>query len=548
MLGSTLASCSSGTDLSPTALSDANNTESLSTAAFESPLTIGGFVLIDADSDQPISTYNPLLSGTTLYLDQLPTNVNLIALASADTESVQFGLNASPSFRIENEPPYAIQGDDKGNYKPWQLQPGTYQITATAFSNNRATGLAGEPQALQFQVEATTPETPSEHSVITGIQLINADTDQPIQGYAPLLDGAVISLAFLPTRNLNILVETTSEVESVRFALNDQANYRTENVAPYAIGGDKDSDYYAWTPPTGEVVLTIRAYSQDSGQGTELGTTTLRLNVSDSPLSTPTPTPEPTATPTPLPTPTAPPTPTAGFQPGIDLISLHYDHAPDRDDGHSAAADRTILQTEFSCDFIRDYTTPVAGAYGENANTYRPDSEAVMATVFNPCGGFINAHRDWPGAVALLVSRWSQILTSGGEIWVKEGGQSDITADVVREIKIQFPAIDTRTRIHVIQHSVWNENQTTDADLAYVRQETNYIKIRDANSYLNRSGGDNTFEQAALAHPLFGPSWQSAFNYYNPDNRLDFSDTGELMYILGLGELNIDQFRQRYLD
>lgn len=36
------------------------------------------------------------------------------------------------------------------------------------------------------------------------------------------------------------------------------------------------------------------------------------------------------------------------FEFGKDLLALHYDFAPDRDDGHSAALDRTILETEFS--------------------------------------------------------------------------------------------------------------------------------------------------------------------------------------------------------
>ena len=35
----------------------------------------------------------------------------------------------------------------------------------------------------------------------------------------------------------------------------------------------------------------------------------------------------------------------AAFNSKTDLISLHYDHAPDKDDGQSAAADRTVLES-----------------------------------------------------------------------------------------------------------------------------------------------------------------------------------------------------------
>jgi len=240
--------------------------------------------------------------------------------------------------------------------------------------------------------------------------------------------------------------------------------------------------------------------------------------------------------------------PPALFDPGKDLLALHYDHAPDRDDGHSAAADRTILESDFSCNFIDTRTVAVAGAYGENAGAYQPSSEAVMETVFNPCGGYLNADDDWQAAVTAATQRWIDTLVAGGDIWVKEGGQSDFTADVVAAIKAQHPSINTRARIHVVQHSDWNEDETTDADLTYVQTETAYIRIKDANSYLARNGGDQAFEDAALAHPIFKDSWQAAFDYYDPDTRLDFSDTGELMHILALGEMGIDDFRQTYLD
>lgn len=52
------------------------------------------------------------------------------------------------------------------------------------------------------------------------------------------------------------------------------------------------------------------------------------------------------------------------FDPQKDLLSLHYDHAPDKDDGHSAAADRTILETLYDCEWIKAHVVAVSGAYG----------------------------------------------------------------------------------------------------------------------------------------------------------------------------------------
>jgi hypothetical protein len=230
-----------------------------------------------------------------------------------------------------------------------------------------------------------------------------------------------------------------------------------------------------------------------------------------------------------------------------DLLSLHYDHAPDKDDGHSAAADRSMLQTLYSEDWIREHVIAVSGVYGKNARMFNPDSDLVMDAVWNDLGGWLGAHTNREDVIVALVHRWGKVIGDGGSVWIKEGGQSDISAEVVRRIQEQDAALDTKQHIHLVQHSNWNENQTTDSALAYVKKHTNYIRIRDANAYLNVKGGHAEFEKAALAHPKFGSSWQAAFAYYHPKVRLDFSDTGELMHILGLGEIGIEAFMQRYL-
>lgn len=240
-------------------------------------------------------------------------------------------------------------------------------------------------------------------------------------------------------------------------------------------------------------------------------------------------------------------TPQRAFEPGNDLLSLHYDHAPDKDDGQSAAADRTVLEHRYGVAWIRQHVVTVSGAYGENGKHFNPDSDAVMDAAWNDAGGWLAGHDERDSTVAALVKRWAATLQAGGHVWVKEGGQSDISAAVVQKLKELLPEVDMTARIHIVQHSDWNEDQTTDSALAYVRENTNYIRIRDANSYLNVKGGDEAFVEAATAHPVFGPVWEAAFAYYAPETRLDFSDTGELMYMLGLGEMGFDAFREQFL-
>lgn len=236
------------------------------------------------------------------------------------------------------------------------------------------------------------------------------------------------------------------------------------------------------------------------------------------------------------------------FSADSDLLSLHYDHAPDKDDGHSAAADRTVLQTLFGMDWIKTHVIVVSGAYGKNAGVFNSKSDNVMNTVWNDCGGWLAAHKNHKHVVRQLEKRWIKTLQAGGDVWVKEGGQSDITAAVVKCIQTRLPDLKTIQKIHVVQHGQWNEDQTTEAALAYTQKHTHYIRIRNANTYLGVAGGDPAFEKAATGHPVFGKSWKAAFAYYNPRNRLDFSDTAELIYILGLDEIDIQTFKKRYLD
>jgi len=237
----------------------------------------------------------------------------------------------------------------------------------------------------------------------------------------------------------------------------------------------------------------------------------------------------------------------AAFDAATDLISLHYDHAPDRDDGHSAAADRTLLEAVYGACWLERHVVAVSGAHGWLGFTFNPDSDAVMEGAWGDRGGWIRAHRDRERAVADLAARWERALEAGGDVWVKEGGSSDLTAGVVRRIRAQLPGIDTKQRIHVVQHGNYNEWLTWLGAWWYTRRETDYRRIANANAYLNVAGGDEAFEAAARSHPIFGPVWNAAFEYYDPRTRLDFSDTGELLHVLGLGEVGIHEFGERFL-
>jgi len=129
------------------------------------------------------------------------------------------------------------------------------------------TALAGAAEPTEAPATSTNP-APAGQSVVS-FTLINADTDQPIAGFNPLTSSAVLNLATLPTRNLNIKANTSpAVVGSVRFGLDGSSNYRTESGSPYALAGNSGSNYRAWTPSLGSHTLTATPYTRSDARGT----------------------------------------------------------------------------------------------------------------------------------------------------------------------------------------------------------------------------------------------------------------------------------------
>jgi len=239
--------------------------------------------------------------------------------------------------------------------------------------------------------------------------------------------------------------------------------------------------------------------------------------------------------------------PTSGaFNRSRDLVALHYDHAPDPDDGHAAAAGYIVSQ-ELGLNVI-----VVGGAYGVwNASRYISASEGLMSSIWG--GNWLDAHNNRSSSVSVATSRWAGTLAAGGDVWIAEGGQSDFTAAVVRAIQQQYPEIQTTGRIHLVQHSQWNEDHANASDLSFVKSNTRYVRIDDGNNPNStadfRSETPDSFVNVARS-TRYASVWNSAFSYLSPYEKLDFSDTVELMFILGIGTgtiATVEQFADRFM-
>ncbi|GAB3853096.1 hypothetical protein GCM10028822_21510 [Hymenobacter terrigena] len=238
--------------------------------------SITGFTLVNADTDTDLFAMTP---GIVIDLATLPTrNVNI----RADTDlplpgSVVMNLTgAQTRNETQDFAPYALFSDYMGDYFPWSPPVGSYSLLATPFDDPGGTGNSGAPLTLSFTVVNSV-------GGITSFTLVNADTDLDIQ---TLTSGTTLTLAALPTRNLNIRANTTPAiVGSVTFDLSGPETHAgIENQAPYALFSDLNGDYAAWTPLNGTYTLTATTFDAAQGGGTQGSGLTISFVVVAPPL------------------------------------------------------------------------------------------------------------------------------------------------------------------------------------------------------------------------------------------------------------------------
>jgi len=99
---------------------------------------------------------------------------------------------------------------------------------------------------------------------VTSFTLVNAETNSDIR---VISDGDELNLTELPP-DLNIRANTDpEEVGSVRFDYEGNSNFRTENVFPYALRGDRNGNYYKLDLTAGQKNLTANPFPQGNANG-----------------------------------------------------------------------------------------------------------------------------------------------------------------------------------------------------------------------------------------------------------------------------------------
>ena len=220
------------------------------------------------------------------------------------------------------------------------------------------------------------------------------------------------------------------------------------------------------------------------------------------------------------------------YKPG-DLISMHFDSSMDPDDLQAMIANKCMLD---NVGYV-NYITINGTRSWENTEIIKGSTEHCRSLFSNT----LDSHANWSGTVATVSAMWNATLNNGGTVWVAEGGPSDFTADCLRKV-----AADKRGKVVVVQHSAgttaFNEMKTKPDNMAFVKANVEYTPVGNGNTGGTSWGrkspkfkDENKGTWFANAYKTkYGDQWRWAESEIYKDNLLDFSDSVELVYILGL--------------
>ena len=126
------------------------------------PISVSSLTLVNADTFQPISQYNPIANGATINRATLPTqNLTIQANTSPATlGSVAFDLVESGYLNTANTAPYDLCGTAPCS----NLGVGLHSLNTTPYMGPNASGGAGKAMSISFSVIDPTPtpvSTPS---------------------------------------------------------------------------------------------------------------------------------------------------------------------------------------------------------------------------------------------------------------------------------------------------------------------------------------------------------------------------------------------------
>ncbi len=115
------------------------------------------FTLVNATTNEDIAW----LHNNDYIFKQDPLQVNVRWNPTTTPGSVTFQLNSTP-YRTENTAPFSLAGDTEGDYNPWPVTTGNYNISARPYSLSNGAGTPGPVSNVFVNVVTTSTLRSSE--------------------------------------------------------------------------------------------------------------------------------------------------------------------------------------------------------------------------------------------------------------------------------------------------------------------------------------------------------------------------------------------------
>jgi hypothetical protein len=113
-------------------------------------ISVAALMLVNADNDTDLFA---LSDGQVVNLNLLPTtNLNIRAVTNGTVGSVVFNYNGTNAYRVEDNAPYSLFGDDGGDFRPWTPQDSDQMVTAIPYSQKGGSGTIGQQLLISFVI------------------------------------------------------------------------------------------------------------------------------------------------------------------------------------------------------------------------------------------------------------------------------------------------------------------------------------------------------------------------------------------------------------
>ncbi len=231
---------------------------------------VESFTLINADTNEAIG---PLNDGDVIDISTIgAVNFSVVAnIGDLEAGSVIFDYNGTTGFRKDSRVPFALGGDNNGNFRRVPFDLGTNTVTATPFIGRGGRGDEGVAKTISFEV--VSPVAPTIESLVLVDAITNADL-------GAISDGDVLDLSQYPATGLSIVAIIDGlGTGSVVFDFNGINRYQVENRAPYALNGERRGVLRPTFFAPGINTLTATVYTERGGRGTVTSRTTLSFEV-----------------------------------------------------------------------------------------------------------------------------------------------------------------------------------------------------------------------------------------------------------------------------